>query len=836
MDRGTWRGSSEQAVRDLRFGVRALRRSPAASAVAVLSVALGIGANTAIFSMLNAIAWRPLQVANPEALVQLQALEPGTGNEIGLPAPVLRELRRQRQVFTGIAFDSSDGLAGRIGDRTDRVIGEVVTGDFFRVLGVPLFLGTNFSPNADGAAWEPSAIVSYDFFSRRLNADGGIVGQSIFLNGYEFRIIGVSPPGFSGLNVGQSPDVRVPMMLEPGMQARRMPALKLLDQSTRGFGRAVARLQPGVNRAQAEAATQLTVQHLWPGAGRPREAPPLVRLIDGSRGRLAAPHWIQRVLAATLAGTGLLLLIACLNVANLFLARAAARRREFGVRLAIGASRSALVRQLLTESVLVVGAAAMLGLLVAQWGSQLLLSWLPHSSTPLVLDVEPDARVLLFASAVTMLTGLLFGIAPALQASRVDVLVSMKADASGARYMGRPGWGRRASVVMQVALTLVLLAGAGLLIRTVQGIQASDPGHDGRRVLLFSMKPVRDGNVRYTDAAVRRLLRDLVERAAALPGVAAASLIGSGEASAVPGTTVWRGDQTIVQSERDAAIRVEAFTDEVSPSYFQMFDLPVLAGRTFTDADDQRAPKVVVVTDALARDLFGAASPVGRRVRFGAGGEATDYEIAGVVSGRRFDTPQRPGTRAYFVPLGQERVPVMPTLAVRIRSADVAAAIRDVQRLCQELDPNLPVFNIRNAATQRDRALAQERLATLLFTAFGGLALLLAAIGLYGVIACDVARRIPEIAVRLAIGAERRSLIRMVMTDSLRLVLIGVVLGLPLAYAGTQLAANALHLASDDTLVFLATVLVIVVVGVVAGWLPARRAARVDPVSVLRAQ
>jgi predicted permease len=836
MDDGRgWRGSSEQVMRDLRFGVRALRRSPAAAVVAVLSVALGIGANTAIFSMLYAIAWRPLPVANPETLVQLQALEPGTGKEIDLPAPVLRGLREERQVFAGVAFDSSDGLAGRIGDRTERVIGEVVTADFFAVLGVPLFLGTSFSENTDGAAWEASAILSYDFFSNRLNADAGIVGQSIILNGYPFRIIGISPPGFSGLNVGESPDVRLPMMLEPGMQARRMPALKLLDQSTRGFGRALARLQPGVNRAQAEAATQLALRRLWPAVGRPGEAPPVVRLVEGSRGRLAAPRWIQRVLAATLGGTGLLLLIACLNVANIFLARAAARRREFGVRLAIGASPSVLIRQILTESVLVVGAAAMLGLLVARWGSQLLLTWLPQSSTPIALALEPDARVLVFAAAATLLTGLLFGIAPALQASRVDVLVSMRADGGSARTGGGPGWGSRASVVTQVALTLVLLAGAGLLVRTVQGIQAADPGHDGRRVLLFSMKPVRDGNVRYTDAEVRGLLRDLVQRAAALPGVEAASLIGSGEASAVPGTTVWRGGQTIVHIERDAAIPVEAFTDEVSPSYFQMFDLPVLAGRTFTDADE-RAPKVVVVTDALARDLFGAATPVGRRVRFGAGREATEYEIAGVVSGRRFDSPRRPATRAYFLPLGQERVPVMPTLAVKIRSADVAAAIRDIRRLCQEVDPNLPVFNIRSAATQRDRALAQERLAALLFMAFGGLALLLAAIGLYGVIACDVARRIPEIAVRLAIGAERRSLIRMVMTDSLRLVVAGVVLGLPLAYAGTQLAANALRLPSDDTVVFPGTVVVILIVGVLAGWLPARRAARVDPVSVLRAQ
>ena len=515
------------------------------------------------------------------------------------------------------------------------------------------------------------------------------------------------------------------------MQARRMPALKLLDQSTRGFERVVARLQPGVSRGTGGSGDPAGASASMARHG-PGEAPPLVRLLDGSQGRPATPQWLPRVLTATLAATGLLLLIACLNVANLFLARAAVRRREFGVRLAIGASRSILIRQLLTENVLVLGAAAMLGLLVARWGSQLLLSLLPQSSTPIVLVLEPDARVLLFAAAVTMLTGLLFGIAPALQASRADVLVSLKADASGARSRRPPGWGRRGSVVTQVALTLVLLASAGLLVRTIQGIQAADPGHDGRRVLLFSTKPVRDGNVHYTDADVRRLLRNLVQRAEALPGAAAASLIGSGEASAIPGTTIWRGGQTIVQSGRDGAIRVEAFADEVSPSYFQMFDLPALGGRTFTDADDERAPKVVVVTDALARDLFGAASAVGRRIRFGAERQAIEYEIVGVVSSRRFDTPQRPGTRAYFLPLGQDRVPVMPTLAVTLRSGDTAAAIRDVQRLFHELDPDLPVFNIRSAAIQRDRAMAQERLATLLLTAFGGLALLLAAIGLYG--------------------------------------------------------------------------------------------------------
>jgi putative ABC transport system permease protein len=418
----------------------------------------------------------------------------------------------------------------------------------------------------------------------------------------------------------------------------------------------------------------------------------------------------------------------------------------------------------------------------------------------------------------------------------VDPLVSLKVDATDARIGGRPGWGRRASVVTQVAFTLVLLVGAGLLVRTVQSIQAPDPGYDGRRVLLFSMKPVRDGNVRYTNAEVRRLLRDLVHRAAELPGIVDASMIGSGEASAVPGTTAWRGGEIVIHREDDSAIRVEALTDEVSPSFFGMFDLPTLSGRTFTDADDERGPKIVVITDALARDLFGTSSPLGRRIRFRPGQDAPEYEIVGVVSGRRFDTPQTPGTRAYFVPLAQDRTPVMPTLVVKIRSADVAPAIRDVRRLCQDIDSNLPVFNVRSAETQRHRALAQERLATLLFTAFGALALLLAAIGLYGVVACDVARRIPEIAIRLAVGAERRSIIRMVVTDSFGLVLIGALLGLPLAYAGAQLSSNALHLRSDDTGVFLGAVLVIMIVGAMAGWLPARRAARIDPVSVLRAQ
>ena len=833
--RNNWR-LCEQLVRDVRFGTRALRRSPAASAVAVLSVALGIGANTAVFSMLYAIGWKPLPVSHPDALVQLQALERGTGREISLPAGVLRALREEQHIFTGITFDSSDGLAARINDRTDRVIGEVVTADYFSVLGVRLFLGSDFLPNADGAAWEPSAIVSYEFFARHLQGDREVLGRNLYLNGYAFRIIGVSPPGFSGLNVGEAADVRVPMMLEPGMQARRMPALKLLDQSTRGFAHAVGRLQPGVTRFQAEAATQAVVGHLWRASGRPGEAGPVIRLVDGSRGRLAVPSWLAQVLGLTLAGTGVLLLIACVNVANLLLSRAAGRRREFGVRLAIGASRTALIRQLLIESLLIVASAAVLGFLLAQWVSGLLLSWLPQSSIPIVLPLDPDSRVLLFTTVVTVLTGSLFGIVPALRASRVDPLVSLKADVGDAGVGARPGWGRRGSVVMQVALTLVLLVTAGLMVRTVQRIRASDPGYDGKRVLLFSMKPVRDGNVRYTNTELRRLLRDLVHRAAELPGVVDASVVASGEGTAVPGTSVWRGGSVVIQREDGSAFPVEALTDDVSPSFFRMFDLTTLSGRTFTDADDERAPKVVVVTGPLARDLFGTSNPLGRRIRLATDQDAPYHEIVGVVSGRRFDAPRRAETRAYFLPVWQERIPVMPTLVVKINSTDVNATISEVPRLVHQMDPNLPVFNVRTAETQSHRALAQERLASAAFGAFGGLALLLAAIGLYGVIACDVARRVPEIAVRIAMGAERYAVIRTVVSDSLSLVVVGVLVGLPLAYGAARLSGNVLDLAPADPPVFLATVVVILIVGAIAGWLPARRAARIDPMTVLRAQ
>ena len=821
----------ERFLHDMRFAVRSLRRSPTASVVAALSIALGIGANTAIFSMLDAILWRPLPVADPGALVQLHALQPRTGTAVALPARVVQAMREQRDTFAGVTVDDWDGVAVRLDGAAERAIAEVVTADYFTTLGVRPFAGQFFPRGADGSGWEPVAVVSHDSFVRRLNGDRSRIGGSIRINGHGFRVIGVSPPEFRGANIGAAPDLRLPMMLQPGMQAAVMPGFTLLDQSGRRFAAPLARLQAGVSRAEAQSRLQAVVTHLWTDLGQPGEAPPDLRLLDGSRGRAALPSWIAPALAATLAGTLGLLVIACVNVANLFAARAAGRVRELGVRVAVGASRGRLVRQLLSEGVLIAGIGAGLGLALARWTTAVLLRWLPTSGTPVAIDVALDVRVLVYTALVALLTAAICGALPAIQAFRLDPVVSLRAGDGSVR--GRL-WGRRASVVVQVAFTLVLVVGAGLLARSLERLQASEAGYDGDAILLFSMKHVREGTARFVEADVRRFLQDLAPRVAELPSILAASVIASGEATAIPGTDFVRGDSIVVQREDRSTVRLEAMGDRVGPAFFRMFGLTVLAGRPLTDRDTEGSPPVVVITDAFARDLYGDSPAIGRRIRFDAGSPA--YEVVGVISSRPYDTPAAPGRRVYLLPLGQGAIPVMPTLAVKVPPSQAGAAEAEVRRALHTLDPDLPIFNVRSAATQSARALARERLTAALFACFGAVALLLAAIGLYGVIASDVARRVPELAVRIALGARRSDVRRMVVLDTLRLVLAGIVLGLPLAYLPARLCAPALHgLSPGDPTVFVASLMVIFAIGACAGWLPARRAAETDVVRVMRA-
>ena len=826
----------ERLLQDIRFGVRTMRRNPAVTAAAVLSMALGIGANTAVFTMLNAVLWRTLPVADPSALVEVRAFARDTGREAGVRTPVLRWLDEQRDAFAGVAAYESDGLACRFGNRTERVVGEVVTANYFSVMGVRPFLGSYFREGQDRAGWEPVVVLSHDFFVRRLVGDRGAIGSLVYLNGYAFRVIGIAPSGFHGYDVGGSPDLWMPMMLEPGLQARMMPALGLLDQSSRNMTVLVARLRPGVTREQAQTAAELAVQRGWPQVGEPGHDAPRLRLTDGSRGLLQVPSWLQRYLSVMIAGTALLLAIACVNVANLLLARAVARQREMGVRLAIGANRGRVMRQLLTESVVIASIGCGLGLIVAYWAAGGLLALLPQGSEPLVLETRPDTRILVFTVAVSLLTAIAFGLAPAVQALRVDPLVSLRAESSGGGVSRAVSRLRRATVVAQVALALVLTVGAGLLTRSLQHVRATQAGYADDEVVLFSTKPVQDGGVRYSEAQLWTLFDVMLRDVGALPGVAGVTAIGSGEAIAVPGTSVLHGRGPVTIGKDDGTTtRVPLVQDWVSPSFFQTFRMSALAGRVFTETDDAAAPPVVVITDALARALFGATSPIGRRIRMSANPGARAFEIVGVVASAPYDSARTPGTAVCLFPFAQGGKPVITTLVVRAAGGHAGGLIPTVERALHAIDRDLPVFNVRTAGTQRDRDLAKDRLLSILFRAFGVLALVLATIGLYGVLAYAVAQRTTEIGLRMALGAERGAIERLVFANTLRLVLLGLAIGLPLAYGAARLAASELNgVAAHDPLVLGGSVLLILGIGLFAGWLPARRAAGINPIVALR--
>jgi predicted permease len=836
--RDMWGWSTlETLLQDVRYGLRTMRRSPVFAAVAVLSLGLGLGANTAIFTLLNAVLWRRLPVERPEQLVQIETIETGTGRGRGVPSALLRGLQEHGDVFAGVVASIPDGLALRFEGRTERVVGEVVTANYFSVLGVRPFLGRYFGKGSDGAGWEAVAVLSYDFFQRRLGADPAVLGKIIHLNGYPFMVVGVSPPGFFGLEVGQSPEVRLPMMLEPGMQGRIMPALNLLDPRNEAFVDPMARLRPGVTHEQAEAATDVLFQGLFaadPETSAGRYSVLRVRLLDGSRG-ISGVADLQWPLLIVMSVAGLVLLVACVNVGHLLLARAAARQREMAVRVAIGAGRERLVRQLLTESLLIAGSGGLLGFAFAQWGAVGLRALLlPPSDVPPLLDLRPDPRVLAFSAGLSLTTAILFGLAPALQASRPDLTAALKPDTAALGGSGRRRLGH-ALVVAEVALALVLVAGAGLFLRSLRNLKLVDP--DGTdRVLMFSMKPVRDGKVRYTEGQLQRLFPEILRRVETLPGVAAASVTSGKEGVAVPGVRrLARSNRTQIQKEDQTTVTVDLrMAEGVTSAFFGMFRITPLAGRTFTDADHGHA--VLVISDALARDLFGSDDPIGRRIRVGRQRLSDEpWEVVGVVPSAPYDFPGSPMARLCFLPFAPERFDPISTLLVETTLTETGGLVRVVLRELQTLDKELPVFNVRTVATQIDRGRRSERLVAILSSAFGGLAVLLAAIGLYGVIAYAVARRTREIGIRVALGAERRSVVWMVLRDTLRLVFLGILVGLPLSYAAGRLVAAELHgVAPHDPAVLAASLLLMIVCAVTAAWLPARRASAVDPMVALR--
>jgi len=806
------RRMEEEMFQDLRFGVRIMLKHKVLTAVAALSLALGIGANTAIFSLLDALLLKTLPVKNPEQLVFVGGLD------YQYPDPVYREMSEKNTVFSGIFTYNWVEATVNDGSQAERVSAQLVSGDFFTVLGVGPHLGRVFTDADDQT---PGAhfvtVISYDYWRGRFGADPNIVGKKISINTRPFTIIGVSAQGFNDVDVGAAAALRVPMMM------------KDLMQDPRNDTPVMARLKPGISIEQAQVAADILFQNIVRAYGANSLSN---RYSDASRIELSSAG--RGVSALELRGrylqplflllclVGMVLLIACLNVANLLLARAAARRKEIAVRLAVGAGRFRLIRQLLTESCLLSTFGGALGLVFARTGTAVLLRYIP-----ITREIKLDLRMLGITIVVTVLTSILFGLTPALQATRFDLIPALKNDAAGTAGGSRKLELRRLLVVLQVALSLVLLVCGGLFVRSFQNLKEVDLGYTSDQIVSMSLAPARSG---YKTDQARRFYEQLNERVMALPGVKSATYTFSLPFGPTLGGSSEEGEVEVPGSHSPPNEKPTALGHPIAPKFFATFGIPLLSGRDFNWQDSMGEPKVIIINDSFARYFFGDENPLGKRVSVG---PIKDMEIVGVVGNAKLSSLKETMSRtlyysAFTALLGKQK------FCVRARG-DAGALIAAIRNEVRQLDPNLPVYDIKTFADQIDESISRERMIALLSSFFGLFALLLAGLGLYGVMAYAVSRRTREIGIRMALGAQPGNVLWLVLRETLLLVAIGIAIGLPVALAATRLTKGLLFgLTANDPLTITLAPLVMIAIAAMAGYLPARRAAQVDPMVALR--
>lgn len=835
---------------ELRFALRQLARAPGFAAVTLCSLALGIGANTTLFSLVNEVLLKALPVRAPHELVLFHwaahdesprslsgwnQRDPRTGETTSTSfslrtfAQIAAADAPVRDVF---AFAPATQLNVGIDGQAEVVnSGVLVSGNYHAALGVPIAVGRGLGPEDDTAAATPAVVLSHGFWQRRFGGEAAVLGQTITINRVPFTVVGVTAPSFAGtLQIGEVQDLTMTFATQPKLQPDNLEA----SEPWFWWVRIMARLQPGATPEQALAALagpfRASIADAFdPGAARTE--PPgnrvHLRVGSGAQGLVEARRQAERSLWVLGGLVVLVLLVACANVANLLLARGAARERELAVRLALGAGRGRLLRQLLTESLLLSGLGAALGLLFAQWGRSALMALRPLGPS-VVLDLSLDWRVLAFTSLVAVATGLLFGFAPAWRATRLDLHAGA---AAGARTLG--GGARsplaRMLMVVQVALSIVLLVGAGLFTRTLANLNRLDPGFERSGLLLFRLDAMAAGRDR---AELAPLYTRIAERLSSLPGVTGVTyaqmplLAGSRWTSGmfVPGYTPAPGEnQNMV-------------LNGVDPGYFATYGLPLVLGRAFTARDDDAAPKVVVINQAFARKYFGDRSPVGQSIGFFGREQKADLEIVGVVRDVKHASLREEPTPAVYLPFAQLRNARWGNFALRVRG-DPTALGPLVQAAVREIDATLPVANLRTQDEQLARMLTSERLFARLSAFFGGLALLLAGLGLYGLLSYQVVRRTGEIGLRVALGALPRRVVWLVVQESLLLVGLGLVLGLGAAAgASTYIASQLYGLTASDPATYAGVAGVLLLVALLAALLPARRAVRVDPMVALRTE
>ncbi len=838
----------EELRQDVVYGARLLLKSPGFTAVAVLSLALGIGANTAIFSLIDTVLLKLLPVKDPQQLVALTdpnfngvSIGNSTGERGNLSTREFEALRERTQSFSGMFASQSDfdrNNASIDGKPPEEVKTRLVSGEYFTVLGAGALIGRTFTASDEhGPGSAPYAVIGYDYWQRRFGGSPAVLDSRIHIGKANLSIIGVAQPHFLGENVGAVPDLWIPLDMQPQIMPGRM---WLEDDPGRIAEKvmwlhAIGRLKPGVSLRQAQANVDVVFKQIVAeefsklSQSQPDILKQNLKLHDAANGVSSLRGDFADPLYVLMAVTGLVLIIACANVANLLLARATSRQKEMGVRLALGAGRARIMRQFLTESLLLSVAGGLLGSLLAVFGVRLLIRMVSDTSGGLLLDVRPDPRVLFFTIGMSLLTGIVFGMAPAWRSASVNVSGTLKEAGRGLTgSSAKIGLGKLL-VIGQIALSVMLLIGAGWFIRTLRNLENVDLGYPREKLVLVRVDFLSAG---YSGARLPIAYNELRDRLARIPGVRAVAYSENGLFSGTES-----GDRITVegykpQKRGDASSRF----DQVGPNYFSTVGIPILLGRDIAPGDVDSAESVCVVNETFAKFYFGSQNPIGRHVTDEFPDSRKTFVIVGVARDARDHSLRREVFRRFYLSAQQRMGEFPPALNYEIRTyGEPAAVIQAARKAVLAFDPQIPIENARPLVTMLDDNLRQERIVAQLSAVFGGLALLLACIGLYGVLSYAVAQRTGEIGIRMALGAERGAVIRMILRETAILIAVGLALGVPASLGCARFIESKLFgLKPADPLTMAVALGIMIAVAAASGYLPARRAAKVDPLIALR--
>ena len=821
-------------IADIRYALRMLTKNPVFAGVVVLTLALGIGANAAIFSLLDQVLLQSLPVANPDQLVVLSVYEAKAPEpDSSFSYPMYQDLRDRNSVFSGVIARGGTQMNVSYGDQTERVSGELVSGNFYEVLGVRPWAGRLFTQDDDrtpGA--HPVVVLSYRFWESRFNKDPNLIGNTILVNEHPMTVLGVAPPGFYGLDLSSNPDVRVPLMMTPVFNP--LPLKKLQNRRNQWLS-VMARRKADVSPEQAQASLSVTYQQIRQSEAdlltangtkfnRERFMSQRIAALPGDQGLRYLQNELRTSLLLLFGATCAVLLILCANLANLMMARATVRAQEIAVRLALGSGRLRLLRQWLTEGVVLAVIGGVVGIFIALWIKAGLIAFIPPDYRQ-NLNASFDWRLYAFILGVSILLGVAFSLVPAIQAARQVFAPGLRFESRSFTAGSKLLSVRSGLILVQVALSLPLLVSAALLLRSLQNLRALDTGFGKENVLLASVNPALNG---YSKERTAAFYDELMARTRALPGVKFASL-----ASDSPISGGWDQNGIVVEgyTPREGE-RMSCDATYVSRDYFKSLEIPFLLGRDFDERDGLTAPKVVIVNEKMAKHYFGDASnAIGKRIGLD---EVPDRTIVGVVRDAQYINLRESLRKHFYVPTTQDATLSNLTLHVKT-SSDPNVVAEQLRAELKALDPHLPLYNIKTLSTEIDQSLIQERLVTWLSVAFGLLATLLTALGLYGVLTFSVARRTREIGIRVALGAQRRDVFRLIMIRGVVLVGIGVAIGLGASFAVSRLLSSLLFGVTPNSLTTLASVSVgLIAVALLACYIPARRATKVDPLVALR--